>query len=274
MRAIPWPRPAVSRRLRQSLVSAGWLLAATWLLPRPAPARADDQMSDPDQLRQTLLVAYQEKQIALAQEQQALSDSGATPEQIQAWQLQNVQRIAAQQHLAQRISLLGAWDQSPPPGPATIPVGASPTLGAFLRDRTGLAHARAALHNQRVQALPADATAEEIVQGQQEETAQFAQQQAATLAAQVQRAQNLAQESARRVAAMPPALQIPAGATPQMAAYLVARDQIMRAQVQFRNQYAGADPAARQAALEQWQQQHAAASEQLHVLADALAQTH
>ena len=221
---------------------------------------------------QALTAVYQAEQSALWQEQQALTDGGATPEQVEAWRQQAVPRFAAQGRRAQRLALLQAWDQLPAPGAATIPADASPALASFLQTRAGLFQAHVRLHNQRAQALPADATVQEILQSQQDEADLFAQQQAAALAVQARQAQVLAQESADRVIPLPPPLQVPVDASPPLAAYLAARDALMRAQIQLQNQYAGADPDMRQAALAQWQQQNAAALAQLQALAIALGQ--
>ena len=128
------------------------------------------------------------------------------------------------------------------------------------------------LHNQWAQSLPTDATADEIIERQQAEAALFMQQHAAELTSQSQTAQALAQESAGGVSPLPPPLQIPAGATPQMTAYLVVRDQLIRADLQVQNQYAAAAPAVRQAALQRWQQQNAGLFQQLQQLAQALSQ--
>ena len=267
-------RPAAACGVLRSLVSAAWLLTATGFLLTPALAFAQGQTRDWNQLRQALLNTYQTNQTALVQEQQVLLASGATSEQFQAWQQQNAARFAAQQRRAQRISLLSVWEQLPDPGSAVVPAGASPALAAFLQERDGLAAAHVRLHNRRARALPTDATVQEVLQNQQDEAALFDRQQSAALVAQAQQAQVLAQQSAGQLAPLPPPLQIPAGATPQLAAYLTVRDALARAQIQLRNQYVGTDAATRQTVLEQWQQQNAPALQRLQALADALAQTH
>ena len=63
---------------------------------------------------------------------------------------------------------------------------------------------------------------------------------------------------------------IPPDATPQMQAYLTARNALAGDQAQIWNQYLTADPATRQAARQQWQQQNASRLEQLSQLAQDL----
>ena len=63
---------------------------------------------------------------------------------------------------------------------------------------------------------------------------------------------------------------IPPNATPQLQAYLTARNALVEARAQLWNQYLTADPATRQAAMQQWRQQNAARLEQLGELAQDL----
>ena len=228
------------------------------------------QDADLAEQRQVLLTIFQAKQSALMQDWQSLVTSGATDAQIEAWQQQNAPLIAAQQQRAQLLSLLSSWDQLPVPGRAVVPDGASPTLAALLQAGATLRLASVQMHNQWAQTLPVDATADEIMARQQQEAALFQQQNATTLATQSQQAQTLATESAGAVLPMPPPLQIPPTATPQLAAYLVASDQLMRAGLALQNQYAAANFAVRQAAFEQWQQANANLFAQLQRLAQAL----
>jgi len=66
---------------------------------------------------------------------------------------------------------------------------------------------------------------------------------------------------------------MPPNASPQMQAYLTARDQLMRADVAFENQHINDDPATKQAALQQWQQQNATQIQQLQQMAQTLSNT-
>ena len=263
----------LSRRMRiDLLIRAVCMLAGLWVFSfMIASVHAQGQDGSSESQLQTLLSIYQAKQAGLLQERQALLASGATPEQWQAWRQQNAQRFAAQQRRARTMALLSAIRPRPQPGTALIPAEASPTRAATLTTQATLANARAQIHNQLVQALPANATADQISQLFQQERQWVEQQHGAELDLLPQLAQALANESSVRVVPMPPPLQIPVDATPQMSAYLITRDQLMRAGTQLRNQYAAADPATRQAALQAWRQQNASALQQLQREAQALA---
>lgn len=231
-----------------------------------AVAQGDDLAAQ----RQTVLAEFQAVQSPLMQERQALLAGGATSEQLQAWQAQTAPRLTAQQRRADLLALLAAWDLRPVPKPATIPAGASPALAKLLQAVAKLQAASVQSHNQWAQSLPTDATAEEIRARQQQEATLFRQQHQAELASLARQAQALATDAAGQLRPVPAPLQIPADATPQLSAFLVARDELMRADVAMQNQYAGADPAMRQAAIQLWCQQNASRLEQLCQLAQAL----
>jgi hypothetical protein len=219
---------------------------------------------------QSTLQAFQQEQQALFQERQALIDQEATPEQLAAWQQQNSARFAAQQQLAQKMATASALQLMPTDMQPSIPPNASPTLRAFLTAQANQANARAQIHNQLLQTLPANASAAQVGQMQQQEMQLVHQQHAANSQLQAQRAETLASESAQTPLPALPPLQVPPNATPQLAAYLTQRYQLMQSQVQLSNQYASATPAVRQAALSQWQQQNAAAIQQMQQQAQAL----
>jgi hypothetical protein len=62
---------------------------------------------------------------------------------------------------------------------------------------------------------------------------------------------------------------IPPNASPQLQDYLTARGQIMRDQIAFMNQHRTDDPAARQAAMQQWREQNTPRFQQVQQLAQA-----
>ena len=163
-----------------------------------------------------------------------------------------------------------ALEPQPLPGPPNIPANASSTAKDFLTTRAALANARAQIHNQLLNALPMEVSDVQISQMQQSEGQLFQQQQGANLQLQAQRAQTLANESARQPMPVPPPLSIPPGSSPQMVAFLTARDQLMRDQITFSNQYVAATPAVREAAMEQWTQQNASRVQQVQALAQTL----
>ena len=215
---------------------------------------------------QASLQAILQQRQALFQQQQTLRAQGAGTQALQTWR---------QQHEAQLNSLnqqLQTWSASQPQRAMpiiqeiSVPENATPEMVEFLTNRAQLANSRAQLHNQALTAGNAVAN--------QTTNQQWRQQNAALLQRQQQLAQVIAQQQAQTPMKLPPATpNIPANASPQLKAFLTARNQLMREEIQMRNQYATADPATRQAAMRQWRQQNAAQFQQLQQQARALAQT-
>ncbi len=216
------------------------------------------------------LQSFQAQRQSLARSELALISNGASPAQIQAWQQQNSAALAAQRQQAAELAANSALQPMATVNQPTIPANASQTLKDFLTTHAALANARAQIHNQLLSAMPSEVSDAQLGQMQQTEAQLFQQQEAATLQLQVQRAQALASASAQQPIPLPPPLVIPANASPQLAAFLTARDQLMRAQLTLTNQNLTASPAARQATLQQWQQQNAARFQQVHQLAENL----
>ncbi|MCE0521665.1 MAG: hypothetical protein LV480_02000 [Methylacidiphilales bacterium] len=229
--------------------------------------------TQPTSSEQGTLLTFQQNQQTLAKSLTALFAQNPTPQQMQAWQQQNATALANQQQLAQEMAANSAVQPMPTVGQPNIPANASPTLAAFLTTQATLANARAQIHNQLVSALPAEVSEEQISAMQQQEMQLFQQQQGANLQLQTQQAQTLANESASQPVPLPPPLVIPPGSSPQMAAFLTARDQLMRAQINFSNQYVTSTPAVRNAAMAQWMQQNAASFQQVQQLAQNLSTT-
>lgn len=249
------------------LLFGGVLLLAT---PLARAQAASSLLAD----RQALLDAFIAERVALQQEQETLIAKGATQEQLEAWTERNASRLLVQQQRAQQIALQAALDQmSSLTSSPTPPPGASPTLVAALAARTRLANARAQMHNQLIQSMPADATAEEISQMQELETQLFVKKWGAEMASQIQRTQTLSDGATVPIQPLPPASLVPPGASPQWAASLFARDQLSREEIQLRNQYGAASSAVQQAALRQWREQNAGRLRQLQELVGALPPT-
>jgi hypothetical protein len=219
---------------------------------------------------QTTLQLFQSEQQALAQSFNALLTLNPSPDQLQAWQQHNATALANQQQLALNLAADSALEPQPPVGPPNIPAGASSTMTAFQTTQAALASARAQIHNQLLNTLPAGVTDAQISQMQQSEEQLFQQQQGANLQLQSQRAQTLAAESASQPTPLPPPLVVPAGVSASMAAFLTARDQLMRDQITLTNQYVTATAAVRDAALQQWMQQNAGRFQQMQQLAQNL----
>jgi hypothetical protein len=216
------------------------------------------------------LDTFQQEQQALVQEWETLASQGATQDQQAAWYQQIAPRIQAQQQRADALGAASALQPLPTVTRANIPPGASQTLKNFLTTQALLANAHARLHNQLLQSLPSGATPDQISAIHQQEIQAFQQQHAADLTLQSQRAAALAAASASQPLPVPRPAAIPPNATPQWKAYLTARDALALGWVRNRNQYLTADPATRQAAIQQWQQQNAARLDQLRQLAQQL----
>jgi hypothetical protein len=221
------------------------------------------QTAAPSQTSPSTLLTFQQNQQALSQSFNALLSLNPTPQQIQAWRQQNATALANQQQFALNMAAESAVQPMAATVRFNIPANASQTMKDFLTTQASMANTRAQIHNQLLNALPAEVSEAQISQTQLSEVQTFHQQQGANLQLQAQRAQTLASESARRPKRLPPPLMIPAGATPQLRALLTARDQLMRDQINFSNQYVNATPAARQAALAQWMQQNAGRIQQM-----------
>jgi hypothetical protein len=161
----------------------------------------------------------------------------------------------------------GANAMHPPmpftPG-ANIPANASPELKEFLQNRQTLMQKMAELRQQNPSANGAP---------DPKLFAEFQEQNAALLQRQKELSQIIGQQLAKNPIPTPPPLQIPPNASPQLQAYLTARDQLMRDQIAFMNQHRTDDPATRQAAMQQWRQQNATRFQQLQQQAQAMAQT-
>jgi hypothetical protein len=102
--------------------------------------------------------------------------------------------------------------------------------------------------------------------------AQFQHDNAALLQRQKEIEQIIGQQQAKNPLPASSQLQIPPNALPQMQDYLAAHDQLMRDMADFMKQHQGDAPAARRAAIQQWQQQNASRFQQLQQESHALAQ--
>jgi hypothetical protein len=265
---------------KPSFFGAGqWLLLALLGLTPTVLAQSlsgsANALATPDPAQATLQ-AYQKEQQILGQSFGALIAQNPTPQQIQAWQMQNEAGLSAQQQRAISLGMDSALQPLPIQAATSQPImpsNASQTMKDFLAGQTALGNARAQIHNQLLDALPQDVTDAEITQMEGQETQLFMQQHAADLQLQAQRAQTLAQESAATPIPTPPPFQLPPGCSAQMAAYLTLRDQLARDQTQMLNQQVNATPAARNAAVQQWLQQNASRFQQLQTLAQTLSQS-
>ncbi len=185
--------------------------------------------------------------------------AGATPSQVNTWQKQNASAFALQQQRAEAMVVAWGMRTQAVSGEARIPAGASPTLKDYLVTQAALAKSRANIHNQLVQQATPSGQSLTFVQYsalRQNEDRLFRQQNATLLSLQQQRMQELASASAQIVHPIPAAVVIPAGTSPEKAAYLTNRNALNRSMIQLQNQYAAADPSVRSAALSAWFKQN------------------
>jgi len=270
----------MEREIYNGLVCAGLFLLFIGIAegqdvqqPQPSQQAASSTPTQQVSQNQALQNNFLQARQALLNSEIAQITNGATPAQLDAWFQQNAPQFAALQQHVQAVARASALQPMPTNRQPNIPANASQTLKDFLTTRAALANALAQIHNQLLQSMPANASADQVSQMQQNEMQTFEQQHAGDLQLQAQRAQVMASQSANQPVPVPPPLSIPAQATPQMAAFLTTRDQLMREQIQLQNQYLSATPAVREAAMQQWLQQNASRFQQLQQQAQALAQT-
>jgi hypothetical protein len=244
-------------------VSRGWAQTVT-----NSPATSNQPASAVPS--SVVLPTFQTEQRTLATALQQLVAQSATPKQIQAWHQQNAVALAAQQERAQYLALVSALEPQSLPATPNIPAGTSQDLKDFLTTQATLAQARVRIHNQLLDSMPEMVTSTQLTQMQQNEEQLFRQQHAADLQLQQQRAQNLANEAAAQPIPIPPALVIPPGTSPQLAALLTAKDHLMRDELTLMNQYTTTTPAVRNAALQAWREQNASRFQQVQAMVQSL----
>ena len=158
----------------------------------------------------------------------------------------------------------GANAMRPPMPQANIPANATPEMKEFMANRQTLMEKMSELRRQNPGANGAP---------DPKLFAQFQQENATLLQRQKELSQIISEQQAKNPMPEPPPLQIPPNASPQLKNYLTDRDQLMRDQIAFMNQHRTDEPAARQAAMQQWRQQNATRFQQLQQEAQAMAQT-
>jgi hypothetical protein len=251
-------------------IHAAWigLLAAFtmhgWLVAQTAGSSAVESGSA------ETLTTFRQQHLALVQQWEALVSQGATWQRVQAWRRQNAAQLQAQQQLAQTI----AADSSSQPVPAIAPVAVPPSMSGTLQDfvntQASLANAAAQIWNQALQTAPSGGSPDQIAQARVQAMKAFQQQHAAELQLHGSRGQALAADSISEPLTAPQSGDAPPNAPPRLLALRAARLALQAAWVQLWNQYRTAAPAARQAAVQQWQQQNAASIQRMRQLAQDL----
>jgi hypothetical protein len=209
---------------------------------------------------------------ALFLQERALRAQGDNQQALQAWYRQHATELAA---VNQKLK---AWSEAQPqPSVKTstytpVLAGATPEMNEFLANRTQLINSRRQSSNTSDSTIQTriDSTSMSrniaIKQGQQQNGALLnRQQELASIISQQQEQIAMKNPSATPI--------FPSNASPQLKAFLTARNQLTRGLIQTRNQYASADPKTRKAAMKQWRQQNAALFQQLQQQEQALAQS-
>ena len=264
--------PLIAKQSKVSLLIgllACLLLVKTGFGQTLAPTSPDGSASSSTiQAPTSLVQAFWTEQLTLRQSITTLLAQGDTPDQMDAWTEQNFSLFQAQMQQAQ---LLAAYEDFQPMSyvtGVTIPDDASSTMENFLVGNANLFNSLAQIHNQLVQAGGQTISAQGDTSLRESEDQLFVQQNAAALQTQSVQATSLAQAAAHQPMPVPPPLVVPVDATPQMRAFLIARDQLMRGEVAVHNQYCAGSLTQLHAALEQFEQGNAA---QITLLAQPLA---
>jgi hypothetical protein len=213
------------------------------------------------------LTAFQQGQSALVQQWETLISQGATPDQINTWRQQDAAQFQAQQQLAESLGLTSSLRPIPLLSSTNAPAIASGTLADFASAQAMLANARARIRNRLLQAMSSGASRQQLFQMEQQTDQQFQQQHALDLQLQQKRAQFIAGETASKALQAPTASANLSNVPPKLQAFISARNALLNQWIQVWNQYAGADAAVRDAALQQWKQQNIQKLEQLQALA-------
>jgi hypothetical protein len=234
----------------------------------PAPQQGSPVLTTQNSLQTQIAAmnAFQQEQQAITQEQQALLTSGASAQDIMAWNQKNAalfQDLAAK---AKNLSVPPSMRPWPLATGSQFPPDASPELKDFATTQADLSNKLAQFHNQRLQAG--------IVSTQPgDEWTLFSQQNATELQTLQQQGKILVQKTVPQVLPIPSPSNPPAYLSPEQRAFIIAHDQIIREQTVLMNQYVAADAQTRAAAMQQWQHANAARLQQLKELADKIPAT-
>jgi hypothetical protein len=238
-----------------SLLLAGGNLAAQTVESSPASSGSSDAYSN-----------FLEQSQAFHQQLRTLMAEGATSKQVAQWQAENSEQIQTLQQSAETFGEASVKDPRITIRQVTIPAGTSTTLASFITTAAALATARAQIHNQLIQSLPANATNEQIQQMLWQERQEFLQQHASDIQAQAQRAVTLGSSSALPPSGGSATFAIPSDASPQMKAFLTLHNRLFAGRAQFLRQ-SGSSVTIREATMASWAQQNASDMLKLRALA-------
>jgi transcriptional regulator with XRE-family HTH domain len=213
----------------------------------------------------SLISSYLQDRVTLAQSRSELmAQQGVTEQQIENWEQANAPGIAELQQIAKAAAQ--ASDFSPLPLLRSVGTadGDSSAVTDFLTSRTRLYNTRAQIYDQLLQELPSNPSRWDIAKMRIKVEQTFQQQEAASLQAQVQYVQALANAYRSQPIPTPPPVAIPANAASQLQAYLTQRSALAASRAQLLNQYLNADTATRSAAIQQWEAQNAPAIQQMN----------
>lgn len=217
-----------------------------------------------------LLQAFQNEQETLRSTLSTL-ESNSTPEQLASWHLLHAARLHAQDDRAQLVAAYADFKSLSFVLNVDIPDNATPELESFLVARANLHNQWAQLHNSLTGGVAVSLATDAAID--KTEGTLFQQENASALKTEDQLSRQVAEESARQPLEIPPPLEIPADASPEQSAYLIAQDQYERDEITAHNQACTGDRAQLDATLEEWHRQNAPRLEQIRQMAEALTAT-
>jgi hypothetical protein len=257
-----------------------FLLSAT--VPIVAQVAASPQTPQPLSSAQQATVLssdYLTKETALWEQREALLQGlddlikKGTPDELITWQQQNASQLAS---FAEQGKDLSSTLSLPTVAQWANPPGASTELKEYLQNQATFANSFSVFHNQSLATSPTppitsgssttvpsidDAVGQQVIQ-----------QNALLLSRKNELLAIITAQQAQNPTLLPPTLVLPLNASPQIQAYLTAKDQLTRDITQIQNQYRLSNPTVRNAALQQWQLTNAARIAQLNQLAQTLSQ--
>lgn len=180
----------------------------------------------------------------------AMVEDGANPEQIEVCNQNNATLLAA---IQQQLTTFSAQQNSAPQSYVTevqIPSDASETMETFLVERAALQNSRTFVANQ---------TLEASLHRRQKALEAWDRQNSEAMDAQAERAQLVSEDPDTATFPGPPALQIPAGTSPELRDLLVLRHDLMTKQAELGVELQNLPPEERSKALDDWQLENASA---------------
>lgn len=211
--------------------------------------------------------AIRQQQAELSSQLSSLMTKGEMGDKLAAWQQESAAKFSIQVQRAEALSSAHT-PLMPLITEVNVPEGASPDLTSLMLLKADLGNRAMQLHAQ-LQASAALGDGSSL----QNEGTFFKKQNAAELEQMQEISKGMAEQVPSGRAPEPGPVVVPDNATPQLKAFLIFKNQLMREQAQLYNQFLTAEPLDRDAIMRQWTQQNSARFSQLQEMAKSLAQT-